>query len=470
MAIPSEMLDRPIDWRDPQLATLLARLQGNILKGHGRDQTLNLFLRFDSQQVAKVRIALKELGGHVTSALSQLEATEKFKSLGIGGATPVFIMISAAGYRALGVADTEIPADPQFRAGMKAQAAILHDPSPQSWEPKFAEEIHGLVVIADDSVTAVANAAAKIETRLTTAGIHVVGRDAGHALRRVDKGPGIEHFGYVDGRSQPLMLADDVAAERVSGGIGQWDPAFGPGRIALVADPASRAEDAYGSYLVYRKLEQDVRGFKRQEQQLAATLGLVGVDEERAGAMVVGRFEDGTPLAVQKSDTGVPPAANDFNYAGDLDGLKCPFQAHIRKVNPRGGTVDEFGAVEAQERAHLMPRRGIPFGERADDLDTISSLPRRGVGLLFMAYNQDISRQFEFTQSRWANEPDFIRADTGIDPIIGQLSPGETAVQQWRAHYGAPASAQVDADFHGFVTMRGGEYFFAPSLTFFAEL
>jgi len=471
MPVAAEILAKPLNWRDPAVAPVLERLQGNILKGHGRDHTSNLFLRFDTARRDEARSALRRLGGHLTSAMAQLTATDAFKQLGVSGGTGLFLMISAAGYRALGIAEQDLPGDEQFRAGMKARAPVLHDPAPFAWDAKFKEEAHALLIVADDNVTAVGNAAITIEAELARAGVTVIGRDAGHALRRTPKGLGIEHFGYVDGRSQPLMLQEEVDAERDQhGGIDQWDPAFGPGELILVKDPNGGDEDAYGSYLVYRKLEQNVRGFKEQELALAGDLKLIGLDKERAGAMVVGRFEDGTPLVTQKVDGGTPEAGNNFNYDGDLDGLKCPFQAHIRKVNPRGGTRDEFGAPIGDERSHLMARRGIPFGERSDNLDDIPTLPRRGVGLLFMAYNQDIARQFEFTQASWANNADFLRAGTGIDPVIGELAPGATGTQSWRSHYGAPASEQVASDFHAFVTMRGGEYFFAPSLGFFAAL
>jgi hypothetical protein len=74
-----------------------------------------------------------------------------------------------------------------------------------------------------------------------------------------------------------------------------------------------------------------------------------------------------------------------------------------------------------------------------------------------------------FTQASWANNIAFQAAGTGVDPIIGQGAVAGTG-PQWSESWDDPASVKKSFDFHGFVTMRGGEYFFAPSLTFFKSL
>ena len=141
-----------------------------------------------------------------------------------------------------------------------------------------------------------------------------------------------------------------------------------------------------------------------------------------------------------------------------LLGLQCPFRAHIRKTNPRGSTGDEDA-----ERVHIMARRGITYGDRRPgdlESDNLETKPEDGVGLLFMAYMADIAGQFEFTQQAWANEPDHPPHAAGTDPVIG-LGP-RTQPEPWRDIDG---TSVADFDFRGFVTMRGGEYFFAPSLS-----
>ena len=250
------------------------------------------------------------------------------------------------------------------------------------------------------------------------------------------------------------------------------DPTF-PLTTALVPDPlvADAEELAFGSFFVFRKLEQNVRGFKTLEQNLADALGLTGDDRERAGAFVVGRFEDGTPITMADRPAGLESPRNDFDYTGDAAASRCPFHAHIRKTNPRGS-----GGFEAEpaERLHIMARRGIPYEDvprplHPDGLPKAESLaeflakvapdlPAGGLGLLFMAYNAKIDDQFAFTQSIWANNPGFPNVPApppGLDGVIGQAAgnPGGQAYPKWD-----DASANPKPfDFKGFVTMKGGE-------------
>lgn len=87
-----------------------------------------------------------------------------------------------------------------------------------------------------------------------------------------------------------------------------------------------------------------------------------------------------------------------------------------------------------------------------------------------MAFNSSLT-QFVFTQKSWANDLAFPPANVGIDPIIGQgLVTGTTPKPKWHETWDEPASTNHTFDFHGFVKMRGGEYFFAPSLSFLKSL
>ncbi len=460
MPVADAVLAQPIDWRDTALWPMLDDLQGNILKGHGRDHTLNHFLVFDAARLDLVRAQLQIVGTQVTSALRQLNEVDALHELGRPGGTNIFFFLTASGYAKLG---STPPVGDAFAAGMDARP--LGDPPAAAWEEHLQPGIDALLIVADDSVTKVGNAAALLTKGFKAAGIEIVGIDAGHALRSEPsvndpKGRGIEHFGYVDGRSQPLMLADDVAKEvEQNGGIDKWDPSFGPGEAALVRDPNGATPDSYGSFFVYRKLEQNVKEFKAREDELADALGLVGEDDERAGAMVVGRFEDGTPLIASKAAADPNPTPNNFNYEDDPQGLKCPIHGHVRKVNPR--------EASAEQRSHLMPRRGIPFGDPDRDLEDEASFPTGGVGLLFMAYNQSLERQFEVTQRFWANSFDFPNHTAhGADSIIGQ---GAQPDATWHPNYGA-AGGEVTFGFHDFVTMKGGGYFFAPSRSYLKTL
>ena len=142
------------------------------------------------------------------------------------------------------------------------------------------------------------------------------------------KGQHIEHFGYVDGRSIPAFLREDIDKETSRD---HWDPSA-PLSLVLTPDPMADEEDSFGSCFVFRKLEQNVSGFSAGVQALAATLGIA---PELAGAYVVGRFKDGTPVT-RRATPGLEDI-NDFDYqATDRQANRCPFHAHIRKADPRG--------------------------------------------------------------------------------------------------------------------------------------
>jgi deferrochelatase/peroxidase EfeB len=183
----------------------------------------------------------------------------------------------------------------------------------------------------------------------------------------------------------------------------------------------------------------------------------------------MGRFEDGTPVVphiVRQGIAGRPaPVPNNFTYDDDPDGQMCPLQAHIRKVNPR------------QKKDYMFPsilRRGVTYGKREKepkDNPSREELPNQDVGLLFMCYQRNIEKHFEVLQYLWANDPRLPhRQEPGIDPVIGQ--PGGMGVRQqkWPAQWGDSREKHKPFDFHGFVTLKGGEYFFAPSIHFLKNI
>ena len=459
MTVPIDLLKQPLAWLQPVFIPLLDDLQANILKGHGRPNTLQLLLRLPHTAAVPLRTAIAALP--VTSARQQLDDADSHRLNNTDGGPVALFLLARTGYAALDVAIARTPNSAAFSEGM-ANRAGLRDRPAETWEEPYQGGVDAMLIVAAATPTAAAAALAPMQVALTRAGAIVVGTETGAALVR--DGQGVEHFGYVDGRSQPLMLADEV--DREQGAQGEafvWDPGFGPLDTALVRDPGGATEDSYGSYMVFRKLEQNVDGFLTAETDLADQLLLMTPDARTlAGALIVGRFRDGTPVVTAKRPSGATAAANNFGYGGDPTGTRCPFQAHIRKANPRGDSVP-LGATLEAERSHLMPRRGIPYGARAADM---SDRPASGVGLLFMAYNNSLERQFEFTQSAWANNSGFARHDTGRDPVIGTGAAGH----QWPRAWDDPTAGKLAFDFDSFVRLRGGEYFFAPSLSFIRGL
>jgi Dyp-type peroxidase family len=379
------------------------------------------------------------------------------------------MFLSARGYEALELQGS-LPEGQAFRAGMGSRQAILSDPPSGQWESHLAGPVHAMILLADDDRNALKARTSDMRSRIESGGAAtVVGVDEGIA-RRNDEKQGIEHFGYVDGRSQPLILEEDIDKERAAGGVDKWDPSI-PLKQVLVPCPGAGLDVSHGSFFVFRKLEQDVLGFKTREIALAEELKRQSKSDpgELAGAYVVGRFENGTPTLLESHEVPVGPGAtavpNNFNYDADQAGLSCPYAAHIRKTNPRDPKIDST--------SRLMARRGIIYGERKDGPNDgkLNNKPSRGVGLLFMAYQSSLENQFEFTQESWANNKGFHFASpvqpVGIDPVIGQPKSGGD--QAYPLKYGVGPLSEL-FDFSGFVKMQGGEYFFAPSLSFFKRL
>ena len=448
---------------------LLSNLQGNILKGHGREHTTHIFISFIASKVSQAKKWVKGYADEtLTSAQRQLKEREVFKRNGIPGGLFSSFYLTAKGYTALGLT---APADASFAVGMNSPAtqAKLSDPPAAAWETGYQGAIHAMILLAHDSPEAMGTAAKTIIDDVSKFSkiLHV---EYGHAIRNAN-GDGIEHFGYVDGVSQPLFLQDEVDDFKKGKTLPLvWDPEASLS-LVLVGDIAGDAT-AKGSFFVFRKLEQQIRAFKEAEEKLAENLGLAVGEEERAGAMLVGRYEDGTPLTLNEEDGIIASGAeNNFNYNSDTSGAKCPFHAHIRKSNPRGEARGAGVPAETlvNEKKHIMARRGIPFGHRDVNTVTDPSIPQSpvdGVGLLFMSYQASIGNQFEFIQQNWVNNPGFPHANDGSDPILGQgiVSNGKFAVK-----YGV-AGSKIAKPFNSFVTLKGGEYFFAPSVKFLKAL
>lgn len=471
-------LGTPLSWKSAagDDKAMLENLQPNILKAHTREFLSMFFVRFADQ--AKGRAFLRALSAapakFLKSALDHLNEVAVFKASGTPG-TPYFgVGLTKLGYDLIGVPAAKQPGDAAFRAGMATHAGGLGDPAANSWATGLSGA-HAVILVGDQLAPPQAAAVLKLKALLTAhPGVTVLVRQNGHGQHN-DNEEGIEHFGYVDGRSQPIFLVEDLAAEKLGkDGITTWDAAFPIGR-AIVADPAAPTPARhFGSYFVFRKLEQNVKLFKKEEEKLATRLGLTGDDAERAGAMIVGRFEDGTPLAVQFAEGSCHPVPNDFDYSSDPEGGKCPFFGHIRKMNPRGS-----GGFEppATERLHIMARRGQTYGVRTDGLNDgkIANKPTKDVGLLFMAFNADIGEQFEFVQKNWANFGGFPKVPAGVgapgpDPIIGNgARPDVECPVQWGSAIGVPPRKSARAP-KAAVTMKGGDYFFMPSIAFLRSL
>jgi Dyp-type peroxidase family len=452
----ADVLDGPLVLRDLRpgdpASRMLASLQSNIIHPHVRSHLRLLALRIDDPSAA--RRGLAEIARSIKSAARQLDELHAYRASRRPGTAFVGIALSAAGYARLGVPLAQWPADPAFRDGLRGRD--VGDPAADSWEAPYRDGIDAIVLVGshDDEL---ADRELRELRRALGSAVTVLAEETGRTLTNAN-GDGIEHFGYVDGRSQPLFIDEDLETERATtDGVSRWNPLV-PLSHVLVLDPgADPGEHAYGSYLVYRKLEQNVRAFKQQEARIARELGLSGSAAERAGALLIGRFEDGTPVTLAETD-GMRPVPNDFTYADDEAGARCPFGAHIRRVNPR--------LADPAART-VIARRGQGYGLRSDDPndDDLESKPTGGVGLLFMAVVAGLETQFEALQ-RAANGD----GDGPFDAVLGQRrgasSPPSVELSPRWGVGALPQPVAVDP----VVTLRGGEYCFLPSIDFLRGL
>jgi deferrochelatase/peroxidase EfeB len=407
---------------------------------------------------AAARASLARIAGDpglMKSAASHFDELHEHRASHADGTAFVEIALSRSGYQRLGVPSARFPLDDAFREGMAERGDVLRDPPAAEWE--YAFPLDAMFIIGSHSAADTAERVRRVCAELR--GIEVVKTETGRTLRK--DGNAIEHFGYVDGRSQPLFIREDVERERdTTDGVSVWNPEAPLDRV-LVPDPGitDRAE-CFGSYLIYRKLEQNVPVFEKNEKAVEQLLGLAADDKERAGALLVGRFEDGTPVVLQSGEHGPVPVPNNFTYADDERGRKCPHFAHIRVMNTRHGDP---------ESRIVIARRGQTYGARPDltveGARAGVEAPSTGVGLLFMAVVSDIPAQFERLQ-RMANG----RHDLPRDPVVGQGPRKGPPFELPNAWGGDQVTAADPKALKKAVTMKGGEYFFLPSITFLQRL
>jgi len=119
-------------------------------------------------------------------------------------------------------------------------------------------------------------------------------------------------------------------------------------------------------------------------------------------------------------------------------------------------------------RFHRLGRRGRRDGP---DLDREAALqpappddPERG--LLFVALNANISRQFEFVQNAWMMNTKFDGMTGESDPLLGHREPlpGCPTTSHFTLNREAGLRRRVSA-IPQFTTVRGGGYFFLPSVS-----
>jgi len=255
-----------------------------------------------------------------------------------------------------------------------------------------------------------------------------------------------------------------------------------------------------GTYLVYRKLHQNVGSFNSYlEAEGARFTG----GKEALAAKFAGRWRNGAPLVLFPTEESANQFVNEvaalkekvhdntatpqemtrldelklqfvaFDYTDDLDGARCPFGSHTRRANPRSAlqfgkkgafgkpAFDTPGALSNRRR---VLRRGLPYG-LVEDRPTDQG--DHGIVIQFLC--TDLSRQFEFVQQQWLNFGNDFRLANDKDPILGNHGINENCrgagrmVIEGDKETGKPP--YFCSHMPTLVETRGGDYFFVPSMT-----
>lgn len=420
-----------------------------------------------------------------------------------------------------------------FLLGLPKRSGLLGDPvSPHNpgAAPNWVvgapgRELDALIVFAGDAVDQAGARALKLAAQLRNAGAKC---EPQYGSVRSDL-PGHEHFGFSDGISQPAIRGrrpeaphnyvsirhlpeDDPEAARF-GYPGQdlvWPGEFVLGYPASSPDPLipgpARPHAAWtrnGSFLVYRRLRQDVGAFWRMMEAEAARLrsrpAFRGMSADALAAKLVGRWPSGAPLSrAPNGDDGALGADvlanNDFRFddntparhgllhasldfptaKADIVGRVCPVGSHIRKVNVRDQASDAGGSTSTQTRRIL--RVGVSYGTPVPEDEKFKVKPygkkvrpEDDRGLLFLSIQASIDDQFEFLQSRWINSASRPRGPGGHDMVAGQNAAVAGGVRRCQL-FGTDMRTNKVRATRPFVIPTGGGYFFVPSLTLLEDL
>ena len=475
---------------------MFSDIQAIILSGYGHlPHAAYLFLRLAradaaEQITAAARAALLATLPEVTAAVLQEDAAQREK-------TALNLAFTYEGLAALGHSPETLETfPPEFRSGMTAdyRSRALGDVQandPKNWE--WGGTASAPDKAPDLALLCFAHTEADLETmvgglkeRFGACGAAVVADERSTPeMHRRGEHPRNEHFGFRDGITSVYIKggfgvkdpgqSEVEAGEFILGYRNEYHQRTTRPRINPTPNLAGADVGMNGAYLVFRKLEQDVPAFWDYCRTSAAALptGDEAATPEFVGAKMVGRWRSGAPLAVCPfaDDPALardPDKVNDFTYAAqDPDGFGCPTGAHIRRANPRD-MLSPLKFKEAQDvvNHHRILRRGRPYGPRLDDPTTARDDGHKR-GLLFFCVNASISRQFEFVQQTWLNDPKFARRWNEPDPVTGsQDNIDAAALTAAGAEFTIPqpTTRLRLQNVPQFVTVRAGAYLFLPGL------
>lgn len=384
------------------------------------------------------------------------------------GSRPDHTLNVAFTYR--GLLELGVPAEhfaglAAFTQGMAARAAELGDlgaDGPERWQPGV-RDAHLLVVLTAWRPDALEGRRAEVEEELGSPGC---GLEVTLAQPAATLPGAREHFGFGDGFSQPAIAGASTGPRQGEGTLTRWrgwrDLALGEfilghtdeGGLMAPAPAGPLGEEA--TFMVVRKLEQDVAGFRAYVREQARRFDR---SEEWIGAKMVGRWPNGSPLA-RYPDAPGPPASdnretiNRFRYGQDPHGLACPIGAHVRRSNPR----DALGWQGRLSQRHRMLRRGMSYGPPLPAADAEPDGQERG--LMFVCFQASIEREFEFVQRQWLGDGNVFGLGEDQDPLAGGHPLNDAAGPRRMVIQGTPPLFL--SGLPRFVRTRGGAYFLLP--------
>lgn len=472
-------------------------IQGNILKGHGRKHSCLVFFRFGAdrdksrrlvhdaaKQAEDVGITSADIqqkqANHLRSLLAMPGLVSPAKLAEAKGQPFRSLALSAAGLKALGhdrrslqVTDPLLVTEPFWDGTARYGPAALGDTGP--WSASFEPEPHGVFLVAHEDRDACRSLAKKCRKAIEDParyGGGVTGTEEGFKWTPHNDGIGYEPFGFADGFARTQFTAKKKSPLRhlIEGtDLGNVSNRTRPYELPLEQVMIQTAGSFLGaSFLVVRKIEQNVRAFYEAEAELEKKLALqrgrLPHLPRDAGALFVGRERDGTPLTYRGAGN---PLAHRFHFGADKTGSRCPFHAHIRKMNPRQIfpriSDHSMNQRENQKLAQFV-RRGMVYGDemalRASWRDNPAAAPTGGCGLLFMGYMNAVGGQFLQMLQSWAGSEEFPKIPSGSDPLVRPAGKWT-----WPQHEGLEIPTP-----QAFVTGRGAGYFVVFTLPVLREL
>lgn len=523
----------------------LGDIQGNVVKAYGRfgfPIARHLCYRVNSAEVGRQFVL--DMIGYVTTSTPWTDRASI-------PAVTTNIAFTYEGLKHLDIPEDTLHGFPdEFAMGMKARRDIIGDTGPSHfshWDPIWnldgaggSQPVHILISINARTDEAAEARYRQIEqvllgairkwpdvTRDGPSGVVQLSGHRGPGRRadlpyqtsaalvgRWDK----EHFGYSDGISGTFFRdCGDHPTQVIGGGKPNgkdprtkegWDPLATGEFILGYPDESGAYPEAptpplfarNGTYMVYRKLHQNVASFNAFLDEQST--GFAG-GKELLAAKFAGRWRNGAPLATFPTEAEANAFVNEvsslqqrarakgatpeelrrlehlklqfvaFDYVDDREGARCPFGSHTRRTNPRSALQfpqsgsnagPAFATPAALTNRRRILRRGLPYGV-VEDIATDTG----DHGVIMMVLNADLSRQFEFVQQQWVNFGNDFKLANDRDPLIGNHGANQAGRGSGQMVIEGDGKSGVPPHFCSgiptFVETRGGDYFFVPSVT-----